>query len=54
MNSTTDYIINNIAAQSRARSAENRKVLVAMVKEKIGYNAPRSVSMRELKEILAQ
>ncbi len=50
----TDFLINNTSAQSRAKSAEIRKVLIAIVFEKIGYRAPKCLSMKELKNILDQ
>lgn len=37
-----------------AKSKQTRKVLLAMVYEKIGYRAPKTVSMKELREILNQ
>lgn len=54
MKDTIDYMIDNTAAQSRAKSAEKRRVLVAIVKEQTGWSAPRGISMKELKSILSQ
>lgn len=54
MKTFVDYMVENTAAQSKAKSKETRKVLVAMVNEKIGWRAPRGITMKELRTILSQ
>ncbi len=52
MKDHTDYIIANETGKYRAQSGLNRKLLVSMVSEKLGFRPGKGYTMSEMRTLL--